>query len=532
MKSIPAALSWELFQRGKWSLPGAFLTGNALTMIVLAVLWREGAIIPEDGSMITFHVIMLLVNATVFGGALLAAMGNPSRLRAFPATSSVIVAWQLLPAMAAMAVEGIVSIAVINALFHVNWPLVGPALFMSVALAACAAVFWLTEKSPWHFFLIGIPVFSGGAIWLHSRYGVVFSGPPVRMWREVTTVDGLTLLAMAAGSYYVAVVGVARGRCGEYLKTPAFFWWLARLLDPAPLAGLPFRSAAQAQFWYEWRQKGWALPAIVVVALACLFVGWLLFNRNPWDLFEGATHVGAMLPIGGLMVGFLFGSASTNQGGSLELGPFQATRPMTSSDMSRTTLLAAGKSVLVAWGIWAAAYLALYAILHLVKVAPGLQLPDEMAWWYFPLTLVGTWLGLACLATIGQAGRPVLFGILFIGTPALAFALLLLSHFVLTPEDSKALEAGITTLVGVIFLVGTIWAFAAARRRRMIGWPTVGASASVWVVLFAVLVGFWLQHRSELTASLPFLVHATGLLTLVVFPLAAAPLALAWNRNR
>ena len=208
MKSIPAALTWELFQRGKWTLPGAFLTGNALAMLVLAALRRDGAINPEDRSMIEIHVTMLLVNATVFGAALFSAMRNPSRLRTFPVPSSVIVAWQLFPAMALMALECLLSTVMINAIFKVNWPLWGPALFMSVALAAFAAVLWFTEKSPWHLFILGIAVFAGGAIWLHSRYGMGFNGPAVRMWREVTAADGLTMLAMAAGSYWAAVVGV------------------------------------------------------------------------------------------------------------------------------------------------------------------------------------------------------------------------------------------------------------------------------------------------------------------------------------
>jgi hypothetical protein len=533
MKSIPAALSWELFERGKWTLPGAFLTGNALTMVVLAGLHHDGPINPENRDMIQIQVTMLFVNATLFGAALFTAMGNPSRLRAFPAPSSAIVAWQLLPAMAVMGLECLLSAALFNAVFKVNWPLWGPALFMPVALAACAAVFWLTEKSPWHFFILGLPVLTGGAIWFHSRYSLMFFAPAARMWREVTALEVVTMLATAAGSYYMAIVGVSRSRCGEFLSTPEFFRWLARLLDPSPAAGLPFRTPSQAQFWFEWRQKGWALPAIVVMGLSFGFVGWLLFNRNPQELFAGATVAGALLPLGGLIIGLVFGNCNTNNvGGTMEMGHFQATRAMTSPDMSRTMLKAAGVSVLVAWVIWAAAFLALYVILLLANVAPRWPLPSEVGWWYFPLTLLGTWLALTFVATIGQTGRSILFGILFCGVPALTFAVTLISHWALTPAARTALNDGITTLVGVIFLLGTIWAFAAARRRSAIGPRTVWAATGVWAALCVLLVLYWLQHRNEHAASLPFLVHVIGLMALVVFPLAAGPLALAWNRNR
>jgi len=200
--------------------------------------------------------------------------------------------------------------------------------------------------------------------------------------------------------------------------------------------------------------------------------------------------------------------------------------------MSRTMLRAAGVSVLVAWLIWAAAFLGLYAILLLANVAPKSMFPGEVGWWYFPLTLLGAWLTLTFVATIGQTGRSIFFVILFIGVPALTVAVTLFSHWGLTPVARTTLDAGIATLVGVIYLLGTIWAFAAARRRSVISSATVWAATGAWVALCVLLVLFWSQHRNEIPASLPFIVHVIGLLALVVFPLAAAPLALAWNRNR
>ena len=40
MRSIPAALFWEFLKRGKWILPGAFLTGNALALVLLICRYR------------------------------------------------------------------------------------------------------------------------------------------------------------------------------------------------------------------------------------------------------------------------------------------------------------------------------------------------------------------------------------------------------------------------------------------------------------------------------------------------------------
>ena len=131
----------------------------------------------------------------------------------------------------------------INALFKVNWPLWGPALFMSVALAALRGCILVDRKIALAFFHPRHPR-------VHRRrdlapfavrHGVSIVRPCECGGKSLRQ-TALTMLAMAAGSYCVAVVGVARSRCGEYLNTPEFFRWLGRLLDrlldPAPEAGL------------------------------------------------------------------------------------------------------------------------------------------------------------------------------------------------------------------------------------------------------------------------------------------------------
>jgi hypothetical protein len=81
----------------------------------------------------------------------------------------------------------------------------------------------------------------------------------------------------------------------------------------------------------------------------------------------------------------------------------------------------------------------------------------------------------------------------------------------------------------VTIALGTVWAFVAARRRGLIGSPTVASAFSVWAVLGGLIVLDWVQHPAR---PLILGVLAACLATLVVAPLAAAPLALAWNRNR
>jgi hypothetical protein len=84
-------------------------------------------------------------------------------------------------------------------------------------------------------------------------------------------------------------------------------------------------------------------------------------------------------------------------------------------------------------------------------------------------------------------------------------------------------------LLGSTAAVATVAQFAIAVRRRVIGWPTCGIAAAGWLALCAVagsvslLLGFLEPARMALIA---------GVLALPLAPLAAAPLALAWNRHR
>lgn len=523
MRSVPLALTWELLQRGKWSLPGAFLAANAMPLFLFIALRMDGGLDPEEQSSVTIHVMMTLICAMTFGVPLINTLGSPSRLYAFPVTASAIVAGSLIPSVTLMVLAYLVSAAGFNFLFQLNWPLCGPAMFLAVGLVAIAAVFFVAEKSPWHMLLLGIPAAILGGLWFYSRYGLLPGSGPVRMWPEVTPTEVLTHLVMAAAAYWAAVWGVTRNRCGEYLQTPRFFHWLKNLFDPAPAVGLPFRTPAQAQFWFEWRQKGWALPGAVAIVLPIVFCGWLIGSRVPQDLFEAVLFGGMFLAMAALIVGFMMGNAG------LEMGHFGATRPMATADMSRTMLKTAGMSLLVAWGLWLAALLTLYAILLAVGVQPAL--PKALRWWYLPATLLGAWLSMGVLATLAQAGRQTLSMVVITGSIALAIAWLLFSKFALSHDQEFELQfrSGTLIVLAVAFVLSTIWAFVAARRRGLIGTPTVSVAAGLWTALSAlVAVEFILRPQGPL----PLYLFVIGLLALAAFPLAGAPLALAWNRTR
>ena len=526
MRSIPMAMTWETLQRGRWGLLLGVLGANALPILLLAALRHEGGIDFTDPGLIGIQVALVQINMFAFGAAALSAQGAPSRLYAQPIRTESLVAWHMLLAMALISLEMVVSTVVLNALFDLDWPLWGPALFSAAALVAIQAVAWFTEKSawlPWSMALVGAVL----GLWFKSRFGPMFS-QPTHLWLDITLPEVATLLAVIALSYWVAIIGVARNRCSEQLGSIGAVAWLERVFDEKSDEGLSFSTLAQAQFWFEWRKKGWAMPGTTVF---CMILGlgvWLIFIRDPKALVEGFVVAGGLLSAIGMIGGMIFGNTGpTDQ--NFEMGHFLGTRPMSTVEMSRTILKTAALSVLIAWAIWGAAFLSLFAILFATNARPQPLLPSGVQWWYFPATLLGCWTVLALGTSGGLMGSLKWSGQFYAGVIVFIISLFLFSKFALSHAAQTQLFYGVMAVSGIAFVLGTVWAYARALRRSLIGGPVVCIAVSVWIALSAVVMLEWVRHPVE---QFPVYLFAIGLMAAAVAPFATAPLALTWNRNR
>lgn len=526
MRSIPLTMTWELLRHGRWLLIGGLLAANLLPALLFTALRLQGAVNPDDQSSIIMHVLLVQLNMFIFAAAVFAAQGPPSRLYAYPVPTSTLVAWHLLPTMAAVSLEVVVSTAVLNAVFDLGWPLWGPAMFLAAATAAIQAALWLTDKSAWLTVAMAAVAAVAGC-WHKSRYGAVV-GQPTHYWLEVTPGEVATMAAFAALSFYVAVVAVGRNRRGEAPLSLGIIAWFERVFDLGPDLGARFRTPAQAQFWFEWRKKGWAMPAAVIFGLFMSFSIWLFASRQPQDLWQGLIAGGGLLSLLGLIGGMMMGNSGPNDA-NFELGQFLGTRPMTNTDMARTILKAAAKSVLAAWLIWATAFLTIYVLLLAVQALPRPALPEGLRWWYFPATLLGPWTVTGIVASMVLAGRMHPFAELICGSVALFIGWSLFSSYALSEQARLQFAHGAVVCIALIFLLGSAWAVLAAHRRSLIGWPTIYVACSVWAALTALIVLERVLHPAE---SLTAYLFAVGLAALSVAPLATAPLALAWNRNR
>jgi hypothetical protein len=473
--------------------------------------------------------MLLQVSLLVFASGAFASQGAPARLFAWPIRTATLVASQMCSAMLLVGLETFASGAALNALFELNWPLWGPALFAATAVAAIQAMLWLTEKSPawmpWAFALVAALL----GFWLKSRYGDPFS-QPTRYWSEVTPSEILTMLGIVAVSFCVAVIGVARQRRGDVLPPFGVAAWFERTFDATPNVGRPFRTPAEAQFWYEWQQKGWPMPAAVIFGMIVGCGLWAISIRDGKELLHAFSVGGGLLSVLAMVGGIIVGNTGPSDS-NFGMGHFLATRPMTSVELSRTILKVAAKSVLVTWSLWAATFAVVWLILLAFQAIPP-EVPAEwrqFGWWYVPATLLGPWVVVGLLGSLGLTGNSSLaiklFGTFFL----LIIALPLLEQHFLSHQVREQVERAIPVCLGAVFVFGTAWAFIAARRRNLIDARTAWTIIGVWTMLSGFIVlESWRRSEFPVTAS----VLGIGLLATVFAPLATAPLALTWNRNR
>ena len=539
--AIAGTLAWEFFRRGWWRILNAQIAILGVSAIVYVLILRSGPIDPQAGR--TLHFVLMCILFVASAGAALATLGEPERFYLLPLSNRVLAALVLVPGMLCMATIYLATAASLNRFFDVGWPLCGPAAFLAVALGAIQAASYIAgtgrvvRLAGWC--LVGIPL----EAWLCTRYGGGSFLSPKMMWTTVTVGEMLTLAAIGAVEFVVVEYGIARNRRGDpavvsALHLPSIQHWRGAS-KPFPR----FRGASQAQFWFEWRQKGLILPAIFGVFAAFMTAAYLLknFDNGEYELLHGCFGFGsAFAPIAlvaGLVMGHLDPAAANP-----ECGSFVATRPATNAALARAGLMTEAVSLVATWGLWSAAMLGTTLLLYVIQgPEPVLDLWTDhgkfaasvarLGYWYAAflggIVLLVAWTPLAIASALVLTGRQRL---LLTAVTAIVPVLLLCLYVAESRTDSGTVADRVRQyMLGAGALLGTIWLFAAAHRRRQIGAPVCAAAFGGWLGLCSLSGGVCLILGATDPA---FLALVAGLLALPLAPLAAAPLALSWNRHR
>ncbi|HVJ67932.1 MAG TPA: hypothetical protein VM510_08115 [Caulifigura sp.] len=520
MRSIPAALTWEMMRRGCWPLAGAFIGALGLPMLIFAALQRDGALDPAAEGTLLMQVILTHVSLLALGAGTFAAVGAPSRMFTMPVSTPGIVLSHLIPSGILAAALWSVCVVVLNRVLPLEWPVSGPALFGAVVVPLVLATSWYSDKSVWLPVLLGV---AAGApfLWMKSRYGGMFSNPD-HSWRQVSGSDCLVLTAMGASAYFIGLAGVARQRRQEPLRCPQFLEWLARAMDGRPAENLRFRSAEEAQLWLEWRSKGILLPGVMISFGLVAFAGWILFSRDTADLLQGVIGAGMILPLVSGIVGLVIGNYGPTDGNSV-MGPWTASRPMTSQTLARVVLKTQFRAVAICTVLW---QLALWSVsliagdsVHRHDLPPSSL---AAANWFLP------WVSASVGTLVCLTGRSNWIGIGFTVTALSTLVTGMLIRWV-SGEMASVFFQGMAMALSIASLGGAVMSFMAAHRRGLVSSRVVAACGLVVAVVTPIVL--WQLQQSAMLKFVPALL-AIAVVGWCVAPFAMAPLAVAWNRNR
>lgn len=539
MHSIPQAMTWDYWRKSYWQHLLSwgvmlFMPIFVYTVISFRALNRED--LRQEG-FLGFHFACLLFQALALAAPAISAQENIARFYPWPITTGALVTWRLIPGMTTMALLSCSTAMIINLIFGVSWPLVGPALFLASAYPMLQGAVWIGEKAP--LVQVALASIEAAALgsWYQARHGGWFAAP-THTWSEVTLGEVLTMFFFAAVGWCVAYEGVRRDRCGESLRWLRFYDWLESWSFPARTDAPPFRSPAQAQFWFEWRQKGLMMPAVVVCGLSALglviAIRRLGFGRNEQEDFVLiAVLTGLLLPLIGFLVGIVTGQTGTGRDKTV-MGAFLATRPIADGAISRPILAVAFLSTLLAWGIWAVVVFILcrtHDPRNLMTNTARHLLPTYQ--WYVFLLLPATWSGASMAACAIKTGRMRV--LIQIASTLLA---LIVTWILLAGPVWKLGPLGATiplTLLAIAATVGTVVGFSRALERRLIPHPIAWLSLAGWIVgcvAIELTVRVLVEAPARDQSHVVFSIIGYGLVALAFAPLALGPLAIAWNRHR
>ena len=532
MRSIPQAMTWEFFRGRFWELFGGALAGNVLPVLVFNAMQKDGELPHADlDGFVTMHFTFLLLNIFIFGAAIFHAHGPVARLFPLPVSNASIVFWRLTPAMAAIGLQTALSMWVLNAAYHLGWPVWGPALFATGSLGIIVTTCWLTQGTIW------MPLAIGGVsavmgMWLKSRYGKLFFQPS-DLWLTISTSELVTLLAAIAFAYGLGLFAIRRGRRGDVLLT------LNQLTIAAPTvrtarapARPPFRSAAYAQFWYDWHRAGWIFPNIVTGGLIVGMTLWCFLGRDLNDLLTGLGSSAMLLPISAFVCSLVLGTPGTKSTGG-ELGSFIGTRPLSSRQFGAlmwqqiTASLAIGFAV---WGVFSAgllAYLWSQATLpHNWSEFMRSEGTAKAGVATLLLQVLIAWIVAAFVSAALLSGRSGLMAKIFVGWfvcwIAMVFAI---QHL---PDRADAV-IGITFMIVVLTAVlgGIAWAWWQANVRNLVSPRTLATSLAL--TASGILAAFVAYLTIQPPMPWPLVIIVCVLTILATAPVAVIPLSFAWN---
>lgn len=539
MTAAPTALAWEFWARHR--------IGLAAMAMLVASFAIYGAVVPMTelfASISSIWFVMGLfyvvgVFAYGFEGRLESAeSGFPARMYVLPVRTWLLVAWPMIQGMATAVLLWTLWDRLVLRPTGIETPAWWSAILAAI-VAVSQALVWLPFGLPW----LRLLVIAATLIVLVQAPAVlglisdVFVDPSRQ--NSSLTIFALMLIPV---SFLVAWNGVSRARHGDspdWMRVFRPFAWNTTHHRER----VPFRSAWQAQTWYEWRRAGRGLVISVGLMIA-LVMAWGEFVEQTDDARTRLTINFLLLP---LIIGSYWGlrvGSTGDPGRGASLSAFAATRPLSNTMLVAAKLRAAARSALYVWllvlllaAIWLnyTGGLTDFGWMHLLFLALGTT--KTVAFCVivsiaFPLLY---WRCLVANLWIGLLGRPWVAAAMSI---VMSSAVLQGMYFAVQWNSEPARFASIRDMlpwlagiaIGLKLLVGAGSLRILVRRHQLTSAMALRIVVA-WSAVAAVLIGSLAWLVPPEIVEVGYLASAVVLL-LPFARLAMAPLALGLNRHR
>jgi len=541
MRSPAAAFRWEFGTRHQWVLIALALYLVALGMIKPLVLGPGVKVRFGDGfvgfGLVPFSfAFMYFIAVFSFGlNGDLAGRASifPSRLFTLPVPTAELARWPMVYGGAAMMLLWFGTAILARWTIGLELPLVWPALLGAVVMAWTQALTWMPYG------LRGIRVVAATAI-LISIDATVITAIELKLSETILIAFLAPQLPLA---YAIACYAVARARRGIVPDWSIFS--RARAIRAGGI-GAVFSSPARAQFWFEWRRHGRSLPALVALVLPFELLLFFVGGYGSKSFVYWVTIMILATPM--VLAAFAATTISKANPFAREaygVSPFLATRPLTSAALIAAKLKMAWWSTALTWALlvivapigiaWSGADAVLIELLRWTADAVGVARFVVLITLIVGVLVMLTWVMLVQSLYLGLTGR-----VWIIKTSGfvvlVVFSLLgpAFQWFINNDAAERWLWDNWPIPVGVLVALKAaagVWVATRLHRKRLVTDQRLLLLTAGWLAIVAVLYGtfvWWID-----TPLLPRYAFAMIATLLVPFArLAAAPLALSWNRHQ
>ena len=544
MQSAGKAFAWEFRRQHRWGMIAVLLSIVALTIVRLAVIGMGGINFkdPETFAIAlivpmcaTFMYFLAIFSFGLSGDIAARQSIFPPRMFTLPVTSSALAGWPMLYGSMAMMFLWLATRLVGAWPAGVDIPIYWPFLLGPSLMAWTQALTWMAYPMPGLRVIVTV-------LWLATIDAIIMTA------LQLKASEGVMLALLAPHvplAFLVARAAVARARRGEVPDWGQVFGFFEKLTDRLTRQRDHFSSPARAQEWFEWRQYGRSLPWLVAMLLPFELALLFPFHQTPVIIFETLSGVLLTPRFMAFFVATTVSRSGSQGSDGYGVSPLMATRPLTNASLIAAKFKVTLKSTLIAWLLvvaaipiavrWSGTTSTVTGWLRDLSHIFGPTRAIVVVILALLLLMASTWKQLVQSLFIGMTGRDWLIKSIAIGALTLLGVIVPLTHWafgqvVVLARLWVSLPWILLTLV-VLKLVATIWVAIRLREHALVSDRTLLIGAVWWDLAVFALYGLFVWLTPELIVRR----YSLALVAILLIPLArvaAAPLALAWNRHR